>query len=496
MYFLSSFCRALSDRLKRLSLLHQVALSFLMITGLILALVLWQTDQDTYELLIGMGTGQARVFLAGVEREVQWHAPDLDRPTLQEIVKQVSTFEPENLDFRIEHLFILDRNGIVIAANQPEHLGADLSREAYLMNAMRNDTVSSPNALTLYTVQDDPSVTRQALDVALPLHLRSGAPPVGAIEVELDVTDSVRILKSRYWSIRRDLFVKLALLTGALSIATLFAVRYQVIARLREMAFVATTIARGDRNARVRPMGGDEIGALADAFNRMTDSLQRTIEDLKRTEITAMTKLAELAEKRDPDTGAHLLRIPRYCEVLARELRRDSPYRDVLDDQYIQALLEASVLHDIGKVGTPDAVLFKPSRLTPEEFAIIRAHPVVGADVLSGADFLSLARDIALGHHEWYDGSGYPNGYRGNEIPLAARIVALADMYDALTTQRVYKEAFSHEEAFALIREPVSHETASALLESESGRHFDPYVMRAFLRCADQFRAIRDELAD
>jgi putative two-component system response regulator len=242
--------------------------------------------------------------------------------------------------------------------------------------------------------------------------------------------------------------------------------------------------------------GGDEIGMLAQTFNRMTDALEKNILDLKRTQILTMTKLAELAEKRDPDTGSHLQRIPLYCRALAEELRRDSPYAEMLTDDYMDALAEASSLHDIGKVGVPDAILQKPGPLTPDEFEIIRRHPLIGADVLSGAEFLAMARDIALCHHERYDGKGYPHGLAGEEIPLSARIVAVADMYDALTSRRAYKEALSHAQAFEMLKEPVSHERAATILAKQSGRHFDPEVMRALLRSEAAFREIRDRFSD
>lgn len=224
--------------------------------------------------------------------------------------------------------------------------------------------------------------------------------------------------------------------------------------------------------------------------------LEEIIADLKRTQFLALTKLAELAEKRDPDTGEHLQRIPRYCRVLAEALRRDSALASLLDDDYIERLVEASPLHDIGKVGIPDAILLKPGPLTESEFAIMQRHALIGADVLSGAEFMQMARDMALCHHERYDGSGYPNGLAGDAIPLAARIVALADMYDALTTRRAYKEALTHTQAFEMIKEALPHDRVSALLAEQSGRHFDPHVMDAFLRSEAEFRKICEEFAD
>ncbi len=186
--------------------------------------------------------------------------------------------------------------------------------------------------------------------------------------------------------------------------------------------------------------------------------------------------LAKLAEYRDNDTGQHLQRIQEYVVLIARELARQEKYREYITEEYIQDLYTSSILHDIGKVGIQDAILLKPGALTPEEFAIIKQHPVMGGDVIAeienhiqGRSFYALGREIARYHHEKWDGSGYPEGLQGEEIPLSARITALADVYDALTSERPYKDASSHEEAVRVIK-------------SGRGTQFDPEVVDAFVR--------------
>jgi putative two-component system response regulator len=185
--------------------------------------------------------------------------------------------------------------------------------------------------------------------------------------------------------------------------------------------------------------------------------------------------LAKLAESRDADAGAHLDRVRTYARIIAEHLCQLPKYKDVLNAEFVRLIYLTSPLHDIGKVAVPDAVLLKPGALTEEEFEVMKTHTTRGAETLDAAlraypsaRFLRMARDIAAGHHEWYDGSGYPRGLAGDAIPLSARIVALADTYDALTSKRVYKEAFSHEKARA------------AVLKGR-GTHFDPDVVDAFL---------------
>ena len=192
--------------------------------------------------------------------------------------------------------------------------------------------------------------------------------------------------------------------------------------------------------------------------------------------------LAKLAEYRDTDTGEHLKRIGDYSVLLAEELALTGKYSDYITDDYIKDLRLSSILHDIGKVGINDSILLKPGPLSKEEFSSIKRHPEIGASVIdeiekniSGRSLYDLAGEIALFHHEKWDGSGYPEGRKGTEIPLSARIVALADVYDAVTSRRPYKESFTHENAVDIISEG-------------RGTHFDPDVVDAFLLAASRFK--------
>jgi putative two-component system response regulator len=198
--------------------------------------------------------------------------------------------------------------------------------------------------------------------------------------------------------------------------------------------------------------------------------------------------MAKLAESRDPETGKHLERMREYCRVIAEHLSQQAKYREEVDGDYVQLIYMTSPLHDIGKVGIPDNILLKAGKLTSEEFEIMKKHAEIGAQTLDAtasahpeAKFLCMARDIARCHHEKFDGSGYPRGLAGTAIPLCGRIVALADVYDALTTKRVYKPAFDHANAVAIIREG-------------RGRHFDPDIVDAFEANEDRFIAICDQL--
>jgi cyclic di-GMP phosphodiesterase len=195
--------------------------------------------------------------------------------------------------------------------------------------------------------------------------------------------------------------------------------------------------------------------------------------------------LAKLAESRDPDTGAHLERMREYARILAVTMSALPKYADVIDVEYAKLIHLTAPLHDIGKVGVPDCILLKPGPLTPEERLIMQTHADIGADTLAAAaaefpdaDYLKMACELARSHHEHYDGTGYPAGLAGDAIPLCARIAAVADVYDALTSDRVYRPAMTHAEARALVMRG-------------SGTHFDPDVVAAFVAAEEEFLAVR-----
>lgn len=188
-----------------------------------------------------------------------------------------------------------------------------------------------------------------------------------------------------------------------------------------------------------------------------------------------ITMMAEIVENRDDNTGGHIRRTAGYVECIAGELLRRGDYRDILTDRYIKDMIVAAPLHDIGKIHIPDAVLNKPGKLSEEEFAIMKTHTTAGRELLDRAreelgesGYLNTAIEMAAYHHEWWNGKGYPYGVSKEEIPLCARIMAVADVFDALTSKRCYKDAMPIEKAYAIIRE-------------ESGTHFDPVVAEAFL---------------
>lgn len=240
-------------------------------------------------------------------------------------------------------------------------------------------------------------------------------------------------------------------------------------------------MASGADDFMVKPFNPPELLARINAGVRLIGLETRDL---------VIFSLARLAESRDTETGQHLERVRQYSRRLAREMSALPEFAHVIDGEFVRLIYQTSPLHDIGKVGIPDGVLLKPGKLTKDEFEVMKKHTILGAETLDAAlkqfpkaKFLQMARDIAVAHHEKWDGSGYPYGLSGLEIPLAARIVAVADVYDALTTRRIYKDAFSTDYAEGIIQEG-------------SGKHFDPEVVRAFEACKEDFVRFVEQYSD
>lgn len=229
-----------------------------------------------------------------------------------------------------------------------------------------------------------------------------------------------------------------------------------------------------------------ERGELIDEIEQYTKNLEHTIEirtkEILKTQKSMIFALSKIADTRDRTTGDHLERIRSYCVLIAQILKYSG--NEEITNQFIRDLYDSSILHDIGKVGIPDSILLKKDRLTPDELQIMLKHATIGYEALKTASkdlgedsFLKMALDITLYHHERWDGSGYPFGLRGTDIPLSARIVAIADVYDALTTARPYKKAFTHEESLDVM--------------NKEANKFDPKLLNIFMGNAEEFNQIR-----
>ncbi len=255
-------------------------------------------------------------------------------------------------------------------------------------------------------------------------------------------------------------------------------VRYRAL-RSGASDFLTKPVDRAEFEARATNLLSlsDARRQLADRATWLAEEVRKATALIAQREHETVIRLSRAAEYRDPETGAHILRMAHYSHLIARQL--------ALSPAEQELILVAAPLHDIGKVGVADAILLKPGRLTPDEFQLMKQHTVYGYEILrdSNSEILQAGASIALGHHEKFDGSGYPNGLKGEHIPIFSRIVAVADVFDALTSARPYKPAWPLEEA-------------SQWIQSQSGSHFDPACVAVFFEHWDEVLQIRERFRD
>ncbi|MBO4368588.1 MAG: HD domain-containing protein, partial [Desulfovibrio sp.] len=242
---------------------------------------------------------------------------------------------------------------------------------------------------------------------------------------------------------------------------------------------------------------GDEIENLYASFTKMATDSVRFIEDINRKNeaITKMhqaliTTLADMVERRDHNTGQHIRKTAAYTRIIMDQLRKNGDYKDALTDTFYNDVINSAPLHDIGKINVPDAILNKPGKLNDEEFELMKSHTTVGGNIISHliaivpeSSYLIEAKNLATYHHEKWNGRGYPEGLSQTDIPLSARIMAVADVFDALVSKRSYKEGFPYDKAFSII-------------EEESGSHFDPIIVKAFFAAKDEVISVADSFSE
>ncbi len=253
-----------------------------------------------------------------------------------------------------------------------------------------------------------------------------------------------------------------------------------VVTAKQDMRSVITAMDAGADGFISKPFVKDEVAVRIKSGERILRIGERDI---------VIFSLAKLAESRDPETGNHLERMRFYSKTLAESLVESKDSAPEIDKLFADNIFLTSPLHDIGKIGIPDYILLKPGRLDDKEFGIMKTHTSIGFNTLNDAlvkfpkaDYLQMSAEIARSHHEKFDGTGYPDGWKGYDIPLSARIVTLSDVYDALVSKRVYKTAYSHD-------------LAKSIIVDEKGNHFDPIIVETFLACENRFIDIHNQFS-
>ena len=326
--------------------------------------------------------------------------------------------------------------------------------------------------------------------------------PAGLLCVEIDINNITKDLDLYV----REIAVFVAIFAFIVIILYIVKIEYSLVYPITSITNAAEDFIKniGEQEAmdesatsleRLNIHSKNEVGNLYETVSRMETDMAKQLRDIRsyaentlRMQDGLMILLADMVESRDSDTGAHIQKTADYVRIILNGLRKKGYYKEILTDQYIEDVIKSAPLHDIGKIRIADSILQKPGKLTEQEYEIMKMHSMYGKVIIDkairtveGESFLKEARNMATHHHERWDGKGYPDGLKGEEIPLSARVMAVADVFDALTSRRVYKPAFQLSDAIAII-------------ESENGHQFDPKCVEVFLEAMPEIKEIMKNL--
>ena len=443
------------------------------IVGLILIVSLlgaWQmilqSEEVIEEALLEAAKKQALAVLTGVEHEIARLPDPADRAALQRLVEQRAAHRADLLDFSILRLYIFTLDGEMVAHS------SDPSIKSKQVSAERRMGLAAGRVYLGEEVERYPDPTSgvvlEKVDVILPTEL-PGIGPAG-IELEIGLDETRRIIKGLDDEYERAAMILIGVVTLLTVLLIGWTVHRGLIRPIHRIEGVTARIAAGELAARIdEPLSRDELGRLGGAVNHMAEGLQRLMREQEEAYLQMMQSLAKALEAKDSYTAGHSARVAKYSVKLAHRLG--------LSDEELTLLKRGALMHDLGKIGIPDAVLNKPSALTDAEYEEMQKHPVYTAAIMRPLKRLKEHAEIAAWHHERWDGNGYPDGLKGEQIPLMARIVAIADTWDAMTGDRVYRKGMAPEKALAILES-----------ERDSGQ-FEPELLDTFLTMVGEEQA-------
>ncbi len=465
------------------------------VSGILVAIVvnIFLTFSLTDNLLHNYFEKQVREqvlsVLSGLDFGISVLLEEKDFKSLQRLVENIGAYS------FIETIRIYDLNNSIISSNNKREIDEKIQAQIV-------DRVIKQNKL-----QDiNSDIENRILEVAVPIKGSSYSRVnrndiIGVIFVRTSIKSYDGMLSKH-----RDFFIKKYITSGTLlSFVIFFLLMYKLFLPISKLFDAVGEVSKGDYKQEIIYRSGEEFSYLIQKFNSMikqinirdlelkrikrrleeqNEILERRVEErtkkLKQTQEITIGSLASLAETRDNETGLHIYRTKIYMKILVEDLKNHPRFSHCLTEENIELIVNSAPLHDIGKVGIPDSILMKPGKLTKEEFEEMKKHTTYGRDAILRTEktmgsnsFLRFAKEIAYSHHEKWDGSGYPEGISGEEIPIPARLMAMADVYDALMSKRHYKDALPHKEVVRIITEGDGRSMP---------KHFDPDVLESFKR--------------
>lgn len=421
--------------------------------------------------LLDQSKKQALVFLNGLEREIVSSPDPLNTEVLQNLIQQPIQ-HIEDIGFSVFRLYIYDKDGNVLADTSTES-GKRKKIDEYVAGVLRSGKNYLGNEIEW---KMDPAQGKQipVVEVLIPLHL--GGKVAGIIELEVDLVRTQKTIQQLgdAYGFRT---IVISLVAGLVMLGFLCLVVHRgLLGPVLEIGKMSNRIADGDLSGRLRIRGHGELAHMATAVNTMADGIERLMEEQEEAYIQVLQSLAKALEAKDPYTAGHSSRVAKWSVKLAKFMG--------LPEEEIKILNQGALMHDLGKIAIPGTILNKPGRLTEQEFDAMRSHPDMTAHILQPLHRFTRHREIASWHHERWDGYGYPDGLKGDEIPLLVRIVSIADTWDAMTGDRVYRTGKSSGQALDVM-----------INERDLGQ-WDPELLDLFIKLVRQSGLIEPDPID
>lgn len=436
-----------------------------LLTGGLIAMSLlqaWHAEKVLEDAILAQTKQQALIFLQGIERQIRNLDNPQSHPDLQRILHDAVT-DNHSRSFVVRSAYLYGRDGSILAHEPPGHFPAKPLTGRYSF-VLREGRPVVGDQVEFVQLADGTSVPK--VDIIEPVSV--GGEIIAGLEAELDVGRTLMLVRARDNAFEKDLIVMVSAAALLLLVFVGVLVYQGLVKPVRRIGATTGRIADGDFSARIEPRHDDELGTLGNAIDRMADNLQRLFDEQEEAYMSSLQALAKALEAKDAYTATHSGRVAHFSALLGRRIG--------LSEEDLRLLKQGALMHDLGKIGIPDAILNKPSALTDKEFEAMRSHPEYTYSIMRPLKRFRAFADIARWHHERWDGGGYPDGLRGEDIPLMARIVAIADAWDAMTGDRVYRKGMPQQKALSIIES-----------ERDLGQ-WDPQLV-------DQFAVlIRDEL--
>ncbi|MEO5376632.1 MAG: HD domain-containing protein [Magnetococcus sp. DMHC-6] len=408
-----------------------------------LTFLVWHSEREIENVIFDQVTRQVVVFLQGIEREIQGTEKEpLSENNLRRILDNLKSDSHLNdLDFSINKIYLYNKNGKILAHTDAEpHKNEDL--KSYHGDVLRTGKPYISKQIE-YITNPSTGKIQSLMDAIIPLHWHGEV--VAGIEAEIDLEETLSMIKEKDDHYEEGMFW-VQLLHGIILFLLFWWLIHSLLIRyIRRFERVTRSIAEGNFAARIEGfLPNDEVGRLGKSVNFMAESIERLLKEEEEAYLQTLRSLAKALETKDSYTAGHSTRVAKYSVMLGKYLG--------LSEEQLVVLQKGALMHDLGKIGIADTILNKPSGLTQDEFHDMQSHPSKTATIMAPLKRFKEFAEIAAWHHERWDGKGYPVGLKGEEIPVLARIVSIADTWDAMTGDRVYRKGMPQEKALEILK--------------------------------------------